>query len=304
MVQVKLKLQLIFIITYFLFDQVEAPCTSLAMSPTGEFLATSHVDYKGIFLWSNRTLFSLVSLKPLSADSVAPLVSLPSTASTQREVVVEDTDSDKETEEDELGQIEELVTLSTLASSRWQNLLDIELVKKRNKPIEPPKVPKAAPFFLPTLPSLNLEFDLSSVLGGENGSKTIQLQNVKRLLSPFAKLLMDSEDFQVVVDKLKSLGPSAIDFEVNSLAIEGQDCEAVLLKFMEMLNHLLRTNKDFELGQAYLALFLKVHGEIVATTPTLHDYMEVLQEAQASGWKTLQERIWYTLAAVNLLKES
>ena len=30
---------------------VEAPPTSLSFSPTGEFLATTHVDDLGIFLW-------------------------------------------------------------------------------------------------------------------------------------------------------------------------------------------------------------------------------------------------------------
>lgn len=274
------------------------------MSPTGEYLATSHVDYKGIFLWSNKTLFSLVSLKPLSLDSEFPLVSLPSTGTIHEELIVDDDDNDAETDENEQLQIDNLVTLSSLASSRWQNLLDIDLVKKRNKPLEPAKTPKAAPFFLPTLPSLNLEFDLSSVLASENGGKTITLQNIKHNLSPFAKFLINSKDFQPVVDKLKTLGPSAIDFEINSLAVEGEDCENVLLKFMEMLNYLLRTNRDFELGQAYFALFLKIHGNIIATTPSLYSYLDQLYEAQSNSWRSLQDKIWYTLAAVNLLNES
>lgn len=272
------------------------------MSPTGEFLATAHVDYKGIFLWSNKTLFSVVSLKPLSEDDVFPLVSLPTTAIAQ-EHAESDLDEGPE-KDDQPEQIADMVTLSLQASSRWQNLLDIDLVKKRNKPLEPPKTPKAAPFFLPTLPSLNLEFDLSSFVDNENGSKTISLQNVRRNLTPFTKLLKESTDFQPVIEKLKSLGPSAIDFEVNSLAMEEGESEDLLLKFMKMLNHLLRTNKDFELGQAYSALFLKVHGNTVATTPTLYNYLDQLHEAQISGWQSLQEKIWYTLAAVNLMKES
>uniref|UniRef100_A0A1B6HHV9 Uncharacterized protein n=1 Tax=Homalodisca liturata TaxID=320908 RepID=A0A1B6HHV9_9HEMI len=284
--------------------QVDAACTSLTMSPNGEFLATSHVDYKGIFLWSNRTLYSLVSLKPLSADSVFPLVSLPSTASGTDQVVDQESDSDLDSEDLKLDQIENMITFSGLPSSRWQNILDIDVIKKRNKPLEAPKVPKAAPFFLPTLPSLNLEFDLSAFKENEDGVRTVTLQNVRRNLTPFAKLLMDSSDFQPVIEKLKSLGPSAIDFEVNSLAMEGEDCEALLLKFMQMLNHLLRSCRDFELAQAYLALFLKVHGETVATTSALCSYMDELKEAQDCGWRELQNTIWYTLAVVDLkLKE-
>ena len=36
------------LIDYFL---VESPATSIAFSPTGDFLATSHVDDLGIYLW-------------------------------------------------------------------------------------------------------------------------------------------------------------------------------------------------------------------------------------------------------------
>ena len=51
----------------------------------------------------------------------------------------------------------ELVTLSLLPNSRWQHLLQIDIIKQRNKPKEPIKVPKQAPFFLPTIPNLEGE---------------------------------------------------------------------------------------------------------------------------------------------------
>lgn len=82
---------------------------------------------------------------------------------------------------------EQLVTLSLLPDSRWKNLLHLDIIKvcalltcspgypnivlvtinihffmpqKRNKPKEPPKVPKAAPFFIPTVPGLVPQFAL------------------------------------------------------------------------------------------------------------------------------------------------
>ena len=51
-----------------------------------------------------------------------------------------------------------LVTLSTLPKSRWHNLQNLDIIKLRNKPIEPPKQPKQAPFFLPTLPGIEPKF--------------------------------------------------------------------------------------------------------------------------------------------------
>ena len=49
---------------------------------------------------------------------------------------------------------EEIVTLSSMPQSFWQNLLNLELIKERNKPTEAPAAPEQAPFFLPTVPGL------------------------------------------------------------------------------------------------------------------------------------------------------
>ena len=48
-----------------------------------------------------------------------------------------------------------LVTLSTLPKLRWHNLQNLDIIKLRNKP---PKQPKQAPFFLPTLPGIEPKF--------------------------------------------------------------------------------------------------------------------------------------------------
>ena len=37
---------------------------------------------------------------------------------------------------------------------RWLNLLNLDVIKAKNKPKAAPKKPKAAPFFLPTVPGL------------------------------------------------------------------------------------------------------------------------------------------------------
>ena len=52
----------------------------------------------------------------------------------------------------------DLVTLSLLPRSRWQALLNFEVIQQRNKPKEPPKEPEKAPFFLPTLPGVESRF--------------------------------------------------------------------------------------------------------------------------------------------------
>ena len=43
-------------------------------------------------------------------------------------------------------------------------MLNLDVIKAKNKPKAPPKKPKAAPFFLPTIPGLAAtQFDLSAV---------------------------------------------------------------------------------------------------------------------------------------------
>jgi len=48
-----------------------------------------------------------------------------------------------------------MITMSMLPRSQWLNMIHIDSIKTRNKPIEPPKKPEAAPFFLPTAASVN-----------------------------------------------------------------------------------------------------------------------------------------------------
>lgn len=68
----------------------------------------------------------------------------------------------------------ELVTLSMLPRTQWQNLVHLDTIKARNKPIEPPKKPAAAPFFLPTLAGVdagrNPVFDFGATAGGDTGA--------------------------------------------------------------------------------------------------------------------------------------
>ena len=58
---------------------VEAPPTSLTISATSDFLATTHVDDLGIYLWSNKTLYSPLTLRPLPPDFSPLTVDLPGT---------------------------------------------------------------------------------------------------------------------------------------------------------------------------------------------------------------------------------
>jgi U3 small nucleolar RNA-associated protein 21 len=135
--------------------------TSLALSSTGEFLATSHQGRLGISLWCDKSFFRNIHLgvqspiEPYQMDEPATMIeeddgrSLALIATTnyaQKKVQLQNEDSD--VSHDLTPKMEGLITLSGLPAAHWKNLFHLELVKERNKPTEAPKKPASAPFFL------------------------------------------------------------------------------------------------------------------------------------------------------------
>lgn len=203
----------------------------------------------------------------------------------------------------------ELITLSNLPASKWLNLSELDiikvsyyynifflniLIKKRNKPKEPPKKPEKAPFFLPTKPGfetiflppqelnnsfININEDTSKILHVskfETKTKFIQLlekgnelKDCKILLIItfflFYFIFIDTE----TIEYLKTLNPSSIDLEFISLNTNNNG--KLLKLILEMFNIYIDNNKDFELIQSYLKLFLKVNlfNEIIIIILTI-----------------------------------
>eukprot|EP00551_Chaetoceros_affinis_P006608 CAMPEP_0203667298 /NCGR_PEP_ID=MMETSP0090-20130426/4163_1 /ASSEMBLY_ACC=CAM_ASM_001088 /TAXON_ID=426623 /ORGANISM="Chaetoceros affinis, Strain CCMP159" /LENGTH=1303 /DNA_ID=CAMNT_0050531417 /DNA_START=107 /DNA_END=4018 /DNA_ORIENTATION=- len=143
--------------------------TSLALSSTGEFLATSHQGRLGISLWCDRTFFQTVYLgvqpptKPFQMDEPAAVAEeedrgdLELRAKEMNESMKRnypsiidnmDTNDDDSRHLNPVPKKEGLITLSGLPAAHWKNLFHLELVKERNKPKEAPKKPPSAPFFL------------------------------------------------------------------------------------------------------------------------------------------------------------
>merc|ERR1711994_446736 len=165
-------------IDYLAFDK---PATSVDLSPASDMMATSHVGDLGVYLWINKSLYSHLTLKPLSEESKPIPLSLPSHFLVEEretsEVKMEEGEEEEESEFASPAQLSnELITLANLPGSRWQNLLNLDVIKAKNKPKAPPKKPKAAPFFLPTVSRLETKFDLSNLpKDAEDQSRTLNL---------------------------------------------------------------------------------------------------------------------------------
>ncbi|XP_055956682.1 WD repeat-containing protein 36 [Patella vulgata] len=286
---------------------IDSAVTSLSMSPTGDFLVTTHVDNVGVYLWSNMTLYSFVSLRPLEQTYEPKIMVMPGT-NIEKDVKEESSDDE---EEEELNfyktpeQISnELVTLSLLPNSRWQNLLSLDIIKARNKPKEPPKKGKAAPFFLNTIAGITPTFDLKK----EEEDKKNESHVLEGRLLPLSDIgsgllnCKTDSDYEKVMNKFKGLGPSAIDVEIRSLVPDGGGSVDVMVQFVKFINHSFTTNKNFEIAQAYLALFLQLHAEVIANERPVIDELEKLSLKQSEKWTELQNLFTQSLCLINYLR--
>lgn len=92
---------------------------------------------------------------------------------------------DEDVEEEPAPQLSKenagLVSLSDQPVSRWLNLLNMDVIRMRNKPQEAVKKPEAAPFFLPTIQGLEFKFQVENNPGDE-----VRTQNTLETVSaPF-----------------------------------------------------------------------------------------------------------------------
>lgn len=150
------------------------------------------------------------------------------------------------------------------------------MVQERNKAKNPPKAPEKAPFFLPSLPGESVlgenvdsrfstestaaeisrisRFQQSKNSGGAGSAFTSYLQSGRR-----------SGNFHSFFEHIKHLTPTKIDLEIRSLKPQTQGGHSELSDFVFALTSQLRIRQDFELVNAWMAVFLKIHADTVRT---------------------------------------
>ncbi|EPX71916.1 U3 snoRNP-associated protein Utp21 [Schizosaccharomyces octosporus yFS286] len=267
-------------------------CTGLSFGPTGDYLATSHVDQIGISLWTNLSMFKHVSTKSLRLDDITE-VSLPSISGEKGTSVVQaalNAEEDEEEEDDILyttaDQIDnQLQTLSKLPRTQWQTLVNMELIKARNAPKEAPKAPEKAPFFLPSLKEQSE--GLVSKLDETNNDKQSRpnlASSMQNLTTRFSELLHAGDD-DAFFEYLKTLPPAKTDLEIRSLEAFPPYEEFIL--FINSMTSRLASRRDFELVQAYMAVFIKAHEDVLLSSEASNEKENVLNALKA--WGTVQK---------------
>uniref|UniRef100_A0A3Q0S2I3 WD repeat domain 36 n=1 Tax=Amphilophus citrinellus TaxID=61819 RepID=A0A3Q0S2I3_AMPCI len=280
----------------------------VSMSPTGDFLATAHVDSLGIYLWTNKSLCGPVGLRPLPADYQPAVETLPGVTAeeTEQEVTSEEEEDDDDAYQsaEQLGA--ELVTLSLLPESRWKSLLHLDEIKKRNKPVAPAAAPAAAPFFLPTVPGLTPRFATPAQTEQETQSKVLNW-GVLSQRSEFICALesaLNTGSCESPLHLLKDCGPAALSVELTSLAPEGGGAKELLLAFIQMIDSMLAGGRDFDLAHAYLALFLKLHLRSLSQDTVAMEALLRLSSRLEMGWAELRASFDQSLCLLSYTKSA
>ncbi|KAE8285577.1 WD repeat-containing protein 36 T-cell activation WD repeat-containing protein [Larimichthys crocea] len=284
---------------------VSMAAVGVSLSPTGDFLATAHVDSLGVYLWTNKSLCGPVGLHPLPADYQPTVETLPGATAeeSEQEVTSEEVD-DVYKSADQLGA--ELVTLSQLPESRWKSLLHLEAIKRRNKPVAPPAAPAAAPFFLPTVPGLMPRFTLPVATKQETQSKLLRWGSLcqRSEFSVELESALSEQNFDRPLRLLKDCGPAALSIELASLTPEGGGANSLLFAFIHMIDSMLSSGRDFDLAHAYLALFLKLHLRSLSQDAVAMAALCHLSSRLEMGWAELRASFDQSLCLLSYTKSA
>ncbi|KAL3477824.1 Utp21 specific WD40 associated putative domain-containing protein [Aspergillus californicus] len=308
--------------------RVSSTCTSLAMSPTGDFLATAHADGVGIGLWSNKSLFVPVPTRNLNNDNAID-AKLPLSSGDGGVGIIEASFAQNHEQVDGDGPVlqaeqisRDMLTLSVVPKNRWQTLVHMDLIKERNMPKEAPRGPEKAPFFLPAPSAQSTSDDMANA--SLSADKTaielsrvskMQLSKISNAGSRFTTLLRAgrrSGDFHSFFDEMKSMSPAKLDLEIRSLDQNIQGDHSEMSAFVLALTDRLAHKRDFELANAWMAVFLRIHSDVVAlcaestcgTDGKLKAALDAWCQAQQIEIQRLASLVGYCRGVVGFLRSS
>ena len=308
--------------TGHLIDAMKLPrrCNTIAFSPSGEYLATGLDGEVGVHIWTNRTLFSHVSTRQISENDIAT-VNAP-TVSGEGGVAMIEAATEEQTEGEEQDTItvpimdqlsNKITTLSLVPKSRWQTLLHLDIIRARNKPKEAPKAPEKAPFFLPSVGQ--------NQVAGTDATELVPLEKdpVSRISSSafasrsgtakfsdeFNRLLAQASTkslYTPLITYLSTLPPSAADVAIRTLNTEEPYTE--LRTFIEALSARLKERRDYELVQAWMSVFLRLHGDTLVKEQSLIDALRNWQEEANRERERVGGLVGYSVGVVGWVRSA
>ncbi|KAH8651892.1 Utp21 specific WD40 associated putative domain-containing protein [Tricladium varicosporioides] len=293
--------------------KMKTQCTALAFSGTGEFLATTCEGEVGVSIWNNKTLFTHVPTRHISESGIAN-ISGPTVSGEGGQGVIDGAFEDEQEDEEDsapaplIDQLSsDMMTLSLIPKARWQTLLHLDLIKQRNKPKEAPKVPEKAPFFLPSLEKPVPLTTTEREMPVDSIAERSRIMKMGRLVSEGAFTVAlrsgsESGDYTPFINHLKTLSPSAADLEIRSLNPGSEVGSDELVNFVSALTSRLTQKRDYELVQAWMTVFLRLHMDAVAHDDRLIDALREWRECQEKEGARLGDLVGFCGGVVGFLR--
>ena len=294
-------------------------CTGVAFSSTGEFLATAHTGSIGINIWNNKSLYTHIPTRQINEETGIIDLTGATDFNGSNQLAIQDTPLEDEEDVAQLNFTSEidqlhssLITLSVVPQSRWQTLLNLDTIRQRNKPIEPPQQPKKAPFFLPSAltngvrtsePVPNMPPSQTSSITPAERSRINRVAGQTHHASQFSSILSafatdPVQDPTSLVAHLEALSPSAADLEIRTLH------PAEMLPFVRALTQQLALNKDFELVNTWMSCFLRMHGDVVQENEDLQAALMDWRQAVKGAEQSLEDLGGFCKGVVEFLRSA
>ncbi|KAL3129994.1 beta transducin-like protein [Cryptosporidium hominis] len=318
------------IISSNLLDWVKfkSPAICCVFDHSDAFLITSHDQSKGLLsVWANKHALSIsVGIEGLSNPPSEPyyIDDPPNRVlyfEDSDQALNNDKDSTKESESSDNTNLSDsdlpengdydpslidrkLMSFSGIPFSTLQAILFIDEIKERNKPIEPPKKPESAPFFLPntsefssTIHKPSKESDNEEVISKDLAESKDPSSSLKTELQELLEKtsLDDSDSFLSITKLLKSKSPSGVNLLLRQLGPLSGGSFQEIAQMIHYFNISISKRTDSELIQTYLNIFLKIHSTtILENESEFKDFQDIilkLNNLVKSDWDSLQDRL-------------
>lgn len=161
---------------------------------------------------------------------------------------------------------------------------------------------------MPTIAALEPTFDIKKSTAADDSLK--QDSHIIEKLKPISSFgehlakCGNECSYSSIIEKIKSMSQSEIDVEIRSLSSQTCGTNELLLYFIEAIIESLKTNRDFEVIQTYLALFLKTHTDEIASDEQLMSKCDELTPLIDESWDRLALEFDKSLCIVNYLRSA
>ncbi|KAJ3242725.1 WD repeat-containing protein 36 [Chytriomyces hyalinus] len=260
------------------------PATSVSFSVDGNYIASSHVNNRGVVLWANTTLFDIAS-----SSIPKELISVPD----EEDMMVTSAEEELEVGDDVN---KDLIRLSALPLSRVQLLLNLEAIQKRRKPAEKLEKGDSVPFFLGALSSLTSN---TSFKANDFDQVEANTEVSKRTLMDFNESTADWHGKVEYIHTLVNLSPSALDLEIRSYST------ADFGPFLDLLLENAGSGdlSNYEFVQCILNIFIEAHGSDMVLLPQgIQTKLQELTKRTAQAWRILEDLFQANLAILDHIR--